>query len=34
MGFIRGVSEKGKLVLELEDHIFKEYDLKEISLLY
>lgn len=34
MGFIRGVSETGKLVLELEDHIFKEYDLKEVTLLY
>ncbi|MCR9264842.1 MAG: biotin--[acetyl-CoA-carboxylase] ligase [Flavobacteriaceae bacterium] len=34
MGFIRGVSETGKLVLELEDHIFREYDLKEVSLLY
>lgn len=34
MGFIRGVSDTGKLVLELEDHIFREYDLKEVTLLY
>lgn len=34
MGFIRRVSPDGKLVVELEDHIFKEFDLKEISLLY
>ena len=34
MGFIRGVSSTGKLVLELEDHIFREYDLKEVTLLY
>ena len=34
MGFIRNVSSSGKLVLELEDQIFKEFDLKEVSLLY
>lgn len=34
MGFIRGISPEGKLVLELEDNIFKEYGLKEVSLLY
>lgn len=34
MGFIRKVSASGKLVLELEDHIIKEFELKEISLLY
>ncbi|WP_228238836.1 biotin--[acetyl-CoA-carboxylase] ligase [Allomuricauda sp. M10] len=34
MGFIRSVSPTGKLVLELEDHILKEYDLKEVTLLY
>ncbi|WP_108424188.1 biotin--[acetyl-CoA-carboxylase] ligase [Flagellimonas amoyensis] len=34
MGFIRGVSSMGKLVLELEDHIFREFDLKEVTLLY
>ncbi len=33
-GFIRGISPEGKLVLELEDNIFKEYGLKEVSLLY
>lgn len=34
MGFIRGVSDTGKLVLELEDRVFQEFDLKEVSLLY
>ncbi len=34
MGFIRRVSDTGKLVLELEDQIFREYDLKEVTLLY
>lgn len=34
MGFIRGVSSSGKLILELEDRIFKEFGLKEVSLLY
>ncbi len=34
MGFIRGVSPSGKLKVELEDQIYKEYDLKEVSLLY
>lgn len=32
--YIRRVSPSGKLVLELEDKIFKEFDLKEVSLLY
>ena len=34
MGFIRGVSETGKLIVELEDAIFQEFDLKEVKLLY
>lgn len=34
MGFIRKVSDDGKLIVELEDRIFKAYDLKEIKLLY
>lgn len=34
MGFIRKVSSTGKLVLELEDQAFREFDLKEVSLLY
>lgn len=34
MGFIRGVSLEGKLVVELEDAIMKEFDLKELRLLY
>lgn len=34
MGFIRGVSEEGKLVVTLQDNIQKVYGLKEIKLLY
>lgn len=34
MGFIRGVSIAGKLRVELEDAVLKEYDLKEVRLLY
>ncbi|MGN7514954.1 MAG: biotin--[acetyl-CoA-carboxylase] ligase [Allomuricauda sp.] len=34
MGYIRRVSSSGKLVLELEDRVFKEFDLKQVSLLY
>ncbi|MGJ8658916.1 MAG: biotin--[acetyl-CoA-carboxylase] ligase [Cellulophaga fucicola] len=34
MGFIKGVSSSGKLIVLLEDNIFKEYNLKEIQLLY
>lgn len=34
MGFIRGVSTHGKLLVELEDAILKEFDLKQIRLLY
>ncbi|MGW9685593.1 biotin--[acetyl-CoA-carboxylase] ligase [Flagellimonas sp. 2504JD1-5] len=34
MGFIRHVSPEGKLVVELEDNILKEFDLKAVSLLY
>ena len=34
MGFIRGISDYGKLVVELEDSIMEEFDLKEIRLLY
>ena len=34
MGYIRRVSNSGKLVLELEDKEFKEFDLKEVNLLY
>jgi BirA family biotin operon repressor/biotin-[acetyl-CoA-carboxylase] ligase len=33
-GFIKGVSNSGNLQVLLEDNIQKEYDLKEISLLY
>lgn len=34
MGFIKGVSPSGRLIVLLEDNIFKEYNLKEIQLLY
>lgn len=34
MGFIRNVSPQGKLVVELEDAIMKEFDIKEIKLMY
>ena len=34
MGFIRTISPQGKLVVALEDDILKEFDLKEIQLLY
>ena len=34
MGFIRKVSPQGKLVVELEDAVFKEFNLKEIRLMY
>jgi BirA family biotin operon repressor/biotin-[acetyl-CoA-carboxylase] ligase len=34
MGYIRRVSALGKLVIELEDQIIKEFDFKEVTLLY
>jgi BirA family biotin operon repressor/biotin-[acetyl-CoA-carboxylase] ligase len=34
MGFIRNISPQGKLVIELEDAILKQFGLKEIKLLY
>jgi len=34
MGFIRGVSPSGKLIVMLEDHILQEFDLKEIRLMH
>lgn len=33
-GFIKGVSDSGNLQVRLEDSIQKEYDLKEITLMY
>ena len=33
-GFIRGVSVSGNLIVELEDHITKEFELKQIQLLF
>lgn len=34
MGFICKISPEGKLVVELEDAVLKEFDLKEIKLMY
>lgn len=34
MGFIRGVSAQGRLVVTLEDDVRKEFDMKSIHLLY
>lgn len=34
MGFIRGISETGKLRTELENNLLREFDLKEIQLRY
>ncbi|MCP4975609.1 MAG: biotin--[acetyl-CoA-carboxylase] ligase [Maribacter sp.] len=34
MGFIRGVSNEGRLVVTLEDNVHKEFDMKAIQLLY
>ncbi len=34
VGIIQGVSKAGKLILLQEDAVIKEYDLKEIQLLY
>ncbi len=34
MGFIKGVSDSGKLQVLLEDNVLKEFDLKELKLLY
>ncbi len=34
MGFIKGVSDHGKLQVMLEDEVLKEFDLKELKLLY
>jgi BirA family biotin operon repressor/biotin-[acetyl-CoA-carboxylase] ligase len=34
MGFIRGISDEGKLKIELEDAVLREYDFKELQLLY
>ena len=34
MGIIRGVSTAGKLVVELEDGVIAQFDLKQLRLLY
>ncbi|TAI46748.1 biotin--[acetyl-CoA-carboxylase] ligase [Flagellimonas allohymeniacidonis] len=34
MGIIRGISEEGKLIVELEDDSVQKYDLKEVTLQY
>ena len=33
-GYIQGVSKSGNLQILLEDNIIKEYDLKEVTMLY
>jgi len=33
-GFIKGISDSGELQVVLEDYILKEFDLKEVQLLY
>ncbi|WP_297796112.1 biotin--[acetyl-CoA-carboxylase] ligase [uncultured Eudoraea sp.] len=33
-GYIRGITEEGKLVVEFEDAIFKEFGFKELELLH
>ncbi|MBT8183956.1 MAG: biotin--[acetyl-CoA-carboxylase] ligase, partial [Eudoraea sp.] len=32
--YIRGISDSGKLIIEVEDGILREYALKDIRLLY
>ncbi len=34
MGFIKGVSNTGRLQVLLEDEVLKEFDMKEIKLMY
>ncbi|WP_149304771.1 biotin--[acetyl-CoA-carboxylase] ligase [Pareuzebyella sediminis] len=34
MGFITGVTKEGKLIITLEDNVLREFDRKEIQLLY
>ncbi|XLS28291.1 biotin--[acetyl-CoA-carboxylase] ligase [Flavobacteriaceae bacterium M23B6Z8] len=34
MGFIEGVAKSGKLKIRLEDEVIKEFDIKEVKLLY
>jgi len=33
-GFVQGITQEGNLIVLLEDNIIKEFDLKEIQLLY
>ena len=33
-GIIKGVTKKGKLIVQIEDEVIKTFDLKEITLLY
>ncbi|MDX1469994.1 MAG: biotin--[acetyl-CoA-carboxylase] ligase [Flavobacteriaceae bacterium] len=33
-GYIRGVTDQGKLIVEIEDGILREFDLKEVKMLY
>ena len=34
MGFIKGLSTEGKLIIQLEDEVLKEFGVKEVRLLY
>ena len=34
MGYIRGISDEGKLKIEVEDNIIRTFDLKEVQLMY
>lgn len=34
MGFIKGVTKYGKLIILLEDKIVKKFDLKEVKIMY
>ncbi len=34
MGFIRGISNEGRLIVALEDNVIKEFNMKAIRLLY
>jgi BirA family biotin operon repressor/biotin-[acetyl-CoA-carboxylase] ligase len=34
MGFIRGITDDGRLKVSLEDEVLKKFNMKEIELLY
>ncbi|OUR91428.1 biotin--[acetyl-CoA-carboxylase] ligase [Flavobacteriales bacterium 34_180_T64] len=33
-GYIKGITQSGQLIIQLEDYILKEFDFKEVTLLY